>query len=678
MPLSLRIRPRFVLAVTGAVTVLMVGTALIELHQSREELYHLLREEAVSLLEIIDRSSANNLLATDNLEQLLAERLFNNAHYIAHLDSLGALSPRILADLARQNNLFRINIFGRHGRKVMTSHAESPDHAGLPERYSPRDILRPILGGETDRLLIGLKGARIEGGQRYAVAVRRTHPAGGAVVVNLDAEALLEFRRTIGIGRLLNDMGDNSGIVYVALQDEEGIIAATGQVEELTSVSADQVLALSLARDTTVTRVIPFHDQQVFEVIHRFQLEGSPLGIFRIGLAMDDIQAAESRMTRRMVIMSIVAILLGGFAITIIMAQQRSDLLERQVAAIRTLTGNILEHMHDAVVSVDARGHVTLFNKRAAALFSVAIADVEGHSLDEASLPPLATIRTIFEASDGLQEMTIRGADGSERVLTVSLSRTLGPDGKLESRTAVIRDFTESRRLERELQRRDRLSAMGELASGVAHEIRNPLNAIAMIAQRFASEFVPRRGAKEFRTLAGVLKSEASRLDSIVRQFLSYARPRKIQPVPTSVSDLVEHAATLVAARARERGITIQHETHDNLRISVDPEQMTQALLNVLQNAEEATPIGGIIQVSAAKSQGGVRFTITDSGEGIPASALGKVFNLYFSTKPDGNGLGLPIAQQIVAQHGGTMDIRSAEGMGTTVVIEVPVVDFPR
>jgi signal transduction histidine kinase len=140
----------------------------------------------------------------------------------------------------------------------------------------------------------------------------------------------------------------------------------------------------------------------------------------------------------------------------------------------------------------------------------------------------------------------------------------------------------------------------------------------------------------------------------------------------------MEHAATLVAARARERGITIQHETHDNLRISVDPEQMTQALLNVLQNAEEATPIGGIIQVSAAKSQGGVRFTITDSGEGIPASALGKVFNLYFSTKPDGNGLGLPIAQQIVAQHGGTMDIRSAEGMGTTVVIEAPVVDFPR
>ncbi len=274
MKLRVNIQPRFVVASTIAVAVLMISTAVIELRQSREELYHLMHEEALALAETIDRSGANNLLSMDKIEDLLAERLLDNAAYIARLDSAGLLRSGDLAGYATKHHLYRINIFNRRGVKVMSSHSSSVLHSTLPERFSPVDILSPILQGNAAQLVIGLKEARVEEGQRYAVAVRRSHPSGGAIVVNLDAADLLSFRRTIGIGKLLQDLGNNSGIVYVALQDTQGIMAASGGVQELSSINADSLILRALVTDTTITRVLPFNGTDVFEVVRPFAPRG--------------------------------------------------------------------------------------------------------------------------------------------------------------------------------------------------------------------------------------------------------------------------------------------------------------------------------------------------------------------------------------------------------------------
>ncbi len=672
MNLRINIQPRYIIAATAAVAVLMIGTAVIELRQSREELYHLMQEEAVSLAETIDRSGTNILLSMDQIQSLLSERLLNNAYYIARLDSAGTLRSGDLAAFASANRLYRVNLFDRRGNKIMSSYSPSEAHASLPEKYSPAEVLEPILHGKTDRLVIGLKEARIEEGQRYAVAVRRTHPAGGAIVVNMDAADLLTFRRTIGIGKLIKDLGDNSGITYVALQDTQGIIAASGAVEELSSIAADSFIVRAITSDTTLTRVVGFDGTEVFEVVRPFEPAGSVGGVLRIGLTMDEVRNAETRMLRRMVVMSLVVIVIGTLALVFIMAQQNYRVMERKYASIKSFTGNILAQMRDGVVTVDPVETVTIFNARAAEMLGTDTEAVEGHSLQGLNEGTAAPLNDIFSQPDGTSEIVIDLPDGTRRIVAVSLSTTRTSKGVVESRTAVLRDLTEARRLEREAQRKDKLTAMGELASGVAHEIRNPLNAIAMIAQRFGKEFTPRRGVKEYRTLASVMQNEARRLNAIIRQFLSFARPPKLQRRPVAVAELVEHVASLFSALAADRGVIFTVSTGGSAMAHLDPDQMTQALLNVLQNALEATPRGGQIVFRSETVAVGTRFTVGDTGKGIPPTSLDKIFNLYFTTKAEGTGLGLSITQQIIGQHGGIIDVSSTEGKGTVFTLDIP------
>jgi PAS domain S-box-containing protein len=388
---------------------------------------------------------------------------------------------------------------------------------------------------------------------------------------------------------------------------------------------------------------------------------------------MDEVQSAETRMSRRMLIMSLVVIVVGVLAVTFLVAQQNLRTVEKKYGAIKTFTGNILAQMRDGVVTVDPGGRITIFNARAADMLGSETDAVEGKTIGELGERSSRVLKQLFDRPDGSSELSVDHPGGTRRILGVSLSTTRDASGALESRTVVLRDLTETRRLERMAQRREQLSAMGELASGVAHEIRNPLNAIAMIAQRFAKEFTPRSGVKEYRSLAGVMQEEARRVNGIIRQFLSFARPPALRPRPTPVAELIAHVASLVGAQAQEKGVSFTSSVADDrLTAELDPEQMTQALLNVLQNALEATPAGGEIRLTAERDQTGLRLTIADTGRGIPAASLGKIFNLYYTTRPEGTGLGLSITQQIVSQHGGTIDISSVEGSGTVCVIVLP------
>jgi len=214
---------------------------------------------------------------------------------------------------------------------------------------------------------------------------------------------------------------------------------------------------------------------------------------------------------------------------------------------------------------------------------------------------------------------------------------------------------------------------MGELASGVAHEIRNPLNAIGLIAQRFSREFTPRRGVREFRSLADVMQNETRRVNAIIRQFLAFARPPALRRIDIPIREFADRVSGLFSAQAKEKGVSFTLSVQDGLHASLDPDQMLQALLNVLQNALHATLPGGSIRLNVHADSGVLRFTVSDTGEGISPAALEKIFNLYYTTKPDGTGLGLAITQQIVGQHDGRIDVSSMPGKGTALTIEIPL-----
>jgi PAS domain S-box-containing protein len=393
---------------------------------------------------------------------------------------------------------------------------------------------------------------------------------------------------------------------------------------------------------------------------------------------MDEVRNAEARMLSRTLIMSFVVLVLGTLAFVFLMAQQNYQLMEKQYQSIKTYTGNILAQMGDGVVTVDPEGKVTIFNARAAEILGVHSHEVEGRAVNDLADGGGGMLKEIFAGSDGSMERSVVLPDGTQRILEISLSTVHDATGTMESRSALVRDMTKARRLERDNQLNSKLTAMGELASGVAHEIRNPLNAIAMIAQRLTKEFTPRRGVKEYRLLTSVMQEETRRVNGIIHQFLRFARPPKVTLRQVLVQDLIVHVASLFSSQAKGKSVTFIVAAEGTGTAFLDPEQMKQALLNLLQNALDATPQGGRIALTATAVREGTRFVVADTGAGMPQAILENIFNLYYTTKAHGTGLGLSITQQIVARHGGTIDVSSVEGEETRFSIMIPRRDSDR
>ncbi len=232
-------------------------------------------------------------------------------------------------------------------------------------------------------------------------------------------------------------------------------------------------------------------------------------------------------------------------------------------------------------------------------------------------------------------------------------------------------------RAEEALRRRDRLAAMGELASTVAHEVRNPLNAVGMTAQRLKREFLGAAPADagdraELEELLSVMTSETQRIDRIVQQFLEYARPPRLAPETVDLGALVRDVGERARSLAEARGVAVEVEATETGTALVDPAQLRQALDNLVRNAVEATPEGGRVSLAARRESGGHAIEVRDTGRGIEPDHLPRIFDLYFTTKADGTGVGLAVTQQIVAAHGGTIEVDSRPGAGTTMTVRLP------
>ena len=235
---------------------------------------------------------------------------------------------------------------------------------------------------------------------------------------------------------------------------------------------------------------------------------------------------------------------------------------------------------------------------------------------------------------------------------------------------ANIRDF------ERQ-EEQHRLAALGEMAAGLAHEIRNPLAGVKGATQYLQDEEL----AEDAQEMLQVIIDEVDRLDTVVSQFLDYARPFELHPSPQPLNALVTHVLRLLRAEGVATGVTLSESLAGDLpTVTLDGTRIQQVLLNLLRNALQAMPQGGALSVISRRgpSLGGretVELVVEDTGPGIPASDLEKLFVPFYTTKVDGTGLGLPICRRIVEAHGGALDVRSLPGEGSTFLVRLPVED---
>ncbi|WP_076790341.1 nitrogen regulation protein NR(II) [Chlorobium sp. KB01] len=241
-----------------------------------------------------------------------------------------------------------------------------------------------------------------------------------------------------------------------------------------------------------------------------------------------------------------------------------------------------------------------------------------------------------------------------------------------ESYRKLQKQSTETIIIEEQLRRAEKLSTLGEMASVLAHEIRNPLSSIRGTAEILRDDYLPDNPKHEF---IDIQIRETERLNRVVEEFLHMARQQPMAMKPCRVQDELETIVTLVMNDARKRQVALQLQPNAvAMIVMADSEKLRQAFLNIIINALQATPEGGRITISTALDQHAfceIRFC--DSGPGIEKAVLDRIFEPFFTTKPDGTGLGLAITKNIIENHKGTLLVESEAGNGTTVTIRLPL-----
>ena len=366
------------------------------------------------------------------------------------------------------------------------------------------------------------------------------------------------------------------------------------------------------------------------------------------------------------------AFLLVG-ALAAFLAEQlqgaRSQLAESEtrLTALQAIYSAVVRSVASGIITLDGEGRVTYLNRAAESLTGLTDEGARGQPL-RAQLPELAeSISGLPQKGRG--EVLIHARDGRPRVVGFAIA-PLQEEGQVAGNVILFQDLTELRQMEEAVRRSDRLAVVGGLAAGLAHEIRNPLASMCGSIQILGGS--PRLDDQE-RRLMRVVLSEAERLEALVRDFLSFARPASPKLETLDGALVVTETVDLFRPQAAARGIDLEIRADGQVQIKADPRQIRQVLWNLLGNAADACQPGGRVRVHLTRHNELALLEVADSGEGIGADDLNRIFDPFFTTKERGTGLGLAIVHRIVEAHGGELSVRSEPGKGSTFRVALPL-----
>jgi two-component system sensor histidine kinase HydH len=397
-----------------------------------------------------------------------------------------------------------------------------------------------------------------------------------------------------------------------------------------------------------------------------------------VGLDMTELENTIKRYRVQMIFMSLTLLLVGLGGWISLMAAQGYSISQETLKRMRAFTGLLISKLPVGIIATDHEGKIRTFNSTAAAMTGRSLENVQNGE-PEAVLPP--EVYRFFPPVDNGDEITDRavsltGADNVDYSLHLSSLPVYNQDSNFMGRVLLMYDLSELKRLEKEIQRHDRLVALGKMAAGVAHEVRNPLSSIKGFATLLGSKF--KDGSQEHEA-ADLLVHEAERLNRSITELLNYARPTTLKKEKINLGDLVSSSLKLVSSDAQALGVKTSLEIGSEVpEIKADRDRINQVLLNLylngLQAMEESSREKELkVSVQSDDTEGVIRIEVQDNGQGIPQESIDKVLDPYFTTKPEGTGLGLALAYKIIDEHNGTIRFKSTEGQGTVVSVTIPV-----
>lgn len=529
------------------------------------------------------------------------------------------------------------------------------------------------------------------------------------------------LRRDPGLRALLESLvGYSPTVVYGAVTDPGGRVLVHSDREQLgRRLPGRETLEAAAQRHALALLPTLGGTPQVFEAQVPLTLGGRPFGTARVGISTSLLRRQLAGALSRSLLMAGVAFLLalvaglavGGVVLRPLrqiaagverlvrgeehepLAVDRRDELGELAAKLNLLGEQIHEHrqelvgekarleqmvrvLQDAVLFLNREGQLLFASPAAEGLLGRPLDQAVGQRLKDL-LPPGHPLVPALEAllapgaPTPVHHLRLEAAPGPAREVRVS-AYPVRENGQFAGAAIVIQDLEPVKAVQSLVDYSVRLADLGRLTSGVAHEVKNPLNAMAIHLELLRGHLPP--DSAEARESLEVIRKEIARLDRVVQGFLRFVRPQELRPRPVDAAALFRDVTELVQAEAGQAGVRLEGITAPGTPpVMADRDLLQQALLNLIQNAIQAMPEGGAVTLRAAPTpEGAVEVRVEDQGVGIPEEDLDRVFRLYYTTRPDGSGIGLALVYRTIQMHGGTIRLESAVGRGTTVIITLP------
>ncbi len=497
------------------------------------------------------------------------------------------------------------------------------------------------------------------------------------------------FRRSAGHNPLVDlatEVLKDKGIAFIRIVDEDNtVIVSEGDVSHST---LKKLAKLKEIGDKPVFS-INWADN-IFEISKRFHpLEGTPRGrsmmemrweqwnlsfkpkgqmYISVGFSTKDYAKTRLQDMYHTIFMLVMLLLLFFAGLYFLFLYQRMRVTHATLLNTQLYAKDVLESIPDSLITLDQQGRLISCNRNAEQLLERNSTELIGKKfLDIFPACPQEMLSAQKNIVEKDAELPLK--DGRLLPVKMGSAQLMDHQGKKIGRVLVMRDVGEIHSMEQQLEHSRRLAALGSMAAGIAHEVRNPLGTLRGLAHFFGSE----EGASDAcQKYSKFMISEVDRLNLLVTELLQFGAPREVKHDKIDIKTLVEKAVALLEKDFKEKGVRFVHRCDEDTDLYGDPDLLLQALLNLLKNSIQATPGGGEISVDIGGNGESCRIAVTDSGVGMTEETRSKMFDPFYTTKKKGTGLGLAVSHRIIERHNGHFEIRSAVNAGTTIIMVFP------
>ncbi len=486
---------------------------------------------------------------------------------------------------------------------------------------------------------------------------------------------------------LLTESGRERDIAFIVLTDRDGrIIAQTedapdvrtmvtgvnaqGGADRLLSSLDEQaglfVVSARLAGwggDTRRRSMMPMHRLHGYGETAR--LDGA---IIAVGLYTEAFDEARRQDVRHAIFMGALLFLAGSAGLYALFVYQGMRVAKMTLANMKLYTDNIVDSIPLGIITLDKGQRVVSCNRIGEEIIGRPVVDLRGRPLPEI-LPGCGGDAAVFDMTDLDRRIDCEMADGRQLPLQIGRAPLHNTAGQEIGTVLVLRDMTLIRDMEQQLERSRRMAALGKMAAGIAHEIRNPLGTLRGFAHLFRTQD---KVTEDNRKYAELMIGEVDRLNRTVSGLLQFARPREPSFEIVDLDELFARTFAMLANDFAEHQLTAHRQQEVDIKVEADPDLLLQVLMNLLKNSVNATSAGGEVSLRAVVDDRQVRIIVADTGSGISDEDKERMFDPFFTTRKNGVGLGLAVSHQIVEQHHGTIEVRTVPGEGTEVEIMLP------